>query len=112
MAKITLNIYADDRETIEKQYTAEGYDLTMGTLEDFVQLIDIDRLNDPNELAKMILKAYGQVKDLLQDVFHGAITDEHWRRVRISDLIFTITQVGHAVLENVRILSQGNARRA
>lgn len=112
MASITLNIYAADRETIEKQYTADGYELTMGTLEDFVQLIDIDRLNDANELAKMILKAYGQIKDLLQDVFRGQITEEHWRRVRISDLIFTITQIGHAVLDNVRILSQGNARRA
>ena len=39
MATLSLNIYAaDDRNKIEKTYTAESYDLMFGTVEDLKQL--------------------------------------------------------------------------
>ena len=113
MATITLNIYsATDKKQIEKTYTAEGYDLMMGTLEDFVSIIDIDKLKDNAEAAKMIAQAYGQLKPLIRDVFGGNPTEEEWRRVKVSDLLETVMQIASAVLENLRIINRGNARRA
>lgn len=113
MGKITLDIYsASERDKVEKTLTAEGYDLRMGTLEDFIQLFDLDKINDPGALAKMITGAYSQVKELLRDVFAGELTEEDWRRVRFTDLLNVITQIGGAVLEQLKILSRGNARRA
>lgn len=114
MGQIILNIYADnkDPQKITKTLTAEGYDLRMGTLEDFITLFDLEKMEDPQALAKMILSAYTQVKDLLCDVFHGELTAEDWRAVRLTDLLTVVTQIGGAVLEQLRILSRGNARRA
>lgn len=114
MGQILLNIYADKEnpQAITKTLTAEGYDLRMGTLEDFIQLFDLEKMEDPQALAKMILGAYNQLKDLLRDVFHGELTESDWRSVRFSDLLTVVTQIGGAVLEQLKILSRGNARRA
>lgn len=114
MGQIYLNIYADneDPQKITKTLTAEGYNLRMGALEDFITLFDLEKMEDPQALAKMILSAYNQVKDLLCDVFHGELTPEDWRAVRFTDLLEVITQIGRAVLDQLKILSRGNARRA
>lgn len=114
MGQIYLNIYADneDPQKITKTLTAEGYNLRMGALEDFITLFDLENMEDPQALAKMILSAYNQVKDLLCDVFHGELTPEDWRAVRFTDLLEVITQIGRAVLDQLKILSRGNARRA
>ena len=114
MGQISLNIYADKEnpQAITKTLTAEGYDLRMGTLEDFIQLFDLEKMEDPQALAKMILGAYNQLKDLLRDVFHGELTESDWRAVRFSDLLTVVTQIGGAVLAQLKILSRGNARRA
>ena len=114
MGQIYLNIYADNEnpQKITKTLTAEGYNLRMGALEDFIQLFDLEKMENPQELAKMILSAYNQVKDLLCDVFHGELTPEDWRAVRFTDLLEVITQIGRAVLDQLKILSRGNARRA
>ena len=114
MGQIYLNIYADneDPQKITKTVTAEGYNLRMGALEDFITLFDLEKMEDPQALAKMILSAYNQVKDLLCDVFHGELTPEDWRAVRFTDLLEVITQIGRAVLDQLKILSRGNARRA
>ena len=56
---ISLKVYAkDDKRKVEKEYTAEGYELMLGTVEDFMKIIDIDKLGDSGEVAKMIAKGY------------------------------------------------------
>ena len=42
---ITLKIYEkEDKHKVEKTYTAQGYDLMLGTVEEFMRIIDIDKL--------------------------------------------------------------------
>lgn len=107
MATISLNIYKkEDKTKLEKTYTAEGYDLMLGTVEDFMQIIDIDKINDNIELAKMVLKGYGQLKPLVMDIF-PALTDDEFRRIKVNDLINTISQMGTSVLENLDLLKSG-----
>lgn len=112
MAQITLNIYGKDKKTVEKTYTAEGYDLMMGTLEDFVQIIDIDKAANEADVAKMIMGAYGQIKLLIRDVFGDGPTEEEWRSVKFNDVIATVMQIATAVLDNLKLVSRGNAPRA
>ena len=74
--QITLNIYNKQKEIV-KTHTAEGYDLMMGTIEDFMDIIDVEAINDTTALAKMVIKGYKQIKPLMQDIF-PELTDEEW----------------------------------
>lgn len=108
MATISLKITSkEDKKKVEKFYTAEGYDLMLGTVEDFMDIIDIDKLGNNIELAKMVLKGYGQLKPLIMDIF-PELTDEEYKRIKVNDLISTISQVGKSVIENLDILKSGN----
>ena len=105
---ITLDIYnVLDNTKIEKTYTAEGFKLMLGTVEDFMSIIDIDKLGDNIELAKMVVKGYGQIKPLLMDIF-PELTDDEYRRVSIDGLVSTIGQIGRSIVEGLDILKQGN----
>lgn len=109
---ISLNIYrADDKSKIEKTYKTDSYDLMFGTVEEFMRIIDLDKINDNAEVAKMVTKGFGQIKPLLHDVF-PELTDEELKRTKVSDLIQTILQIAVAVTENLRELNSGNLRRA
>ncbi len=108
MATISLKITSkEDKKKVEKFYTAEGYDLMLGTVEDFMDIIDIDKIGNNIELAKMVLKGYGQLKPLIMDIF-PELTDEEYKRIKVNDLISTISQVGKSVIENLDILKSGN----
>lgn len=108
MATISLNIYkAEDKTQIEKTYTAEGYNLMLGTIEDFMAIIDIDKLDNNIEIAKMVMSGYSQIKPLIKDIF-PELSDDEFRRVKLDDLIRTILQVGTSVVENLNELKSGN----
>lgn len=108
MATISLKITSkEDKKKVDKIYTAEGYDLMLGTVEDFMDIIDIDKIGNNIELAKMVLKGYGQLKPLIMDIF-PELTDEEYKRIKVNDLISTISQVGKSVIENLDILKSGN----
>lgn len=107
MATISLKITSkEDKKKVDKFYTAEGYDLMLGTVEDFMDVIDIDKLGNNIELAKMVLKGYGQLKPLIMDIF-PELTDDEYRRIKVNDLIATVSQIGKSVLENLDILKSG-----
>lgn len=107
MATISLKITSkEDKKKVDKFYTAEGYDLMLGTVEDFMDIIDIDKLGNNIELAKMVLKGYGQLKPLIMDIF-PELTDDEYRRIKVNDLIATVSQIGKSVLENLDILKSG-----
>lgn len=107
MATIKLDIYSEkDKTKVEKTYTADGYDLMLGTVEDFMEIIDLDKLDDNMEVAKMVVKAYGKIKPLLKDIF-PELTDSEFKRVKVPDLVLTIIQLGNAVLESLNTLNKG-----
>ena len=110
---IALNVYAkDDKNKVEKVYQVEGYDLMLGTVEDFMKVIDVDKLGDNVEIAKMVVQGYGKIKPLLFDVFPG-ITDEELNRVKVAELVQTIMQIGFAIADSLKELGTAkNVRRA
>lgn len=112
MGEITLNIYKENNKNeIEKTYRAEGYDLMLGTVEDFMNILDLDNLNNNVEVAKMVVKGYSQIKPLLKEVF-PEITDEEFKRIKVTDLVNTIVQIGISIVESLKELKPGNPMRA
>ena len=109
---ISLKVYAkNDKKVVEKTYETEGYDLMLGTVEEFMRIIDIDKLGDSMEVAKMIVKGYGQLKPLLMGVF-PEITDEELNRTKVNELVQTVIQIGLSIGESLKELGSGNAKRA
>lgn len=108
MATLKLNIYsAEDKQKIEKTYTAESYDLMLGTVEDIMQLIDVDKMTDNKAITAMVVKGYSKVKPFIKDVFNG-VTDEELNRVKVKELIPAFIDICKSILEDMDILKSGN----
>lgn len=109
---IELKIYCkNDKNKVEKILQAEGYDLMLGTVEDFMRIIDVDKLDNSVEVAKMIVKGYSKLRPLLRDVFPD-VTDEELDCVKVSEMVQTIVQIGIAIADSLKELKSGNVRRA
>ena len=110
MTELKLNIYKNQHE-IEKTFTASGYDLMLGTCEDVMNIIDIDKLNDNAAVAMMVVKGYGMLKPLLKDIFEG-LTDEDLKGIKVKELIPLFLDVCHNIVESLGILQEGNLQGA
>ena len=108
MATIFLNIYsAEDKNKVEKTYTAESYDLMLGTVEDLMQLIDVDKMTDNMAITRMVVKGYGKLKPFIKDVFPG-VTDEELQRVKVKELIPTFVQIFASIVDGLDLIKTGN----
>lgn len=84
--ELKLNIYNNNGKIIEKTYTAETFDIMFGTVEDLLNIIDLEKLNNDAEIAKLIIKAIPLLKPLLKEVFDG-VTNDELRRTKIKELL-------------------------
>ena len=78
-----------------------------GTVKDFMSIIDLDKLDDKNEVAKMIMKGYDQIEPLILDIF-PELLEEELRRTGVDDIISVIIQTGQAIAESLNILKSKN----
>lgn len=83
---LILNVYNPETKLVDKQYTADTVDIMFGTIEDLIEVIDVDNLNDDMELAKLVLMSIKKIKPLLKEVFTG-LTDEELKNTKIKELI-------------------------
>lgn len=101
---ISLNIYGEGKK-IEKTYSVDSYDLMYGTVEDFVSIIDFDKVDDQKELTKMIINGLGKLKPLLKDVF-PEITDEELKRTKVSEMVACIMEIASSVADSLSHIGQ------
>lgn len=102
MANIQLNIRdSKDKNKIAKTLTADGYNLMMGTVDDFMEIIDLDKIDDEKEVIKMVLKSYKQLKPLIKDIFTD-LEDDDYRNISVGDLVAVIPQIGLSIIENIK----------
>ena len=105
---LKLNIY--EKRKVIKTYTAETYDLMFGTVEDLLDVIDIDNIQADNrtELLKAVAKVLAHsmdiVKPLLKDVFEG-LTDEELRNTKISEIVDALSNI---VTYSINQIMKGN----
>lgn len=101
MATISLNIYKkENKNEVEKTYTAESYDLMLGTVEDIMEVIDVDKMTSNEEIAKVVVKLYPMLKPFIKDVFPG-ITDDELNRVKIKELVPTFITICKQIIEDL-----------
>ncbi len=87
--ELKLNIY--EKKKIIKTYTAETYDLMFGTVEDLLELINIDNLQSGSDVeiiklvGNVIVKGMNIIKPLFKDIFEG-LTDEELKCTRINEM--------------------------
>lgn len=108
--ELKINIY--NKKEITKTYTNDTYDLMFGTIEDFMDLINVDELKtgDDKEIivlvGKAIPKGMGTIKALLKDVFEG-MTDEELKHTKVKEITkvlvniikSSITEIGKGIDE-------------
>ncbi len=112
MATIELKIYkADNKNEVEKIHKVDSYDLMLGTIEDILGVVEVDKLNDKMAVANMVLKGYSQLKPFLKDVF-PEVTDDELKRVKAKELVLVFMQIGAAIVESMDLANSGNLMRA
>ena len=85
-----LNIY--EKGQVVKTYEAETADILYGTVEDLIELIDLDKLQNLEskesqlEIGKTILKGVPILMPFLKEIFIG-LTDEELRKTKVKELI-------------------------
>lgn len=105
---LKLNIY--EKRKVIKTHTAETYDLMFGTVEDLLDVMDIDNIQADNrtELLKAVAKVLAHsmdiVKPLLKDVFEG-LTDEELRNTKISEIVDALSNI---VTYSINQITKGN----
>lgn len=107
MATLKLNIYKANKKDIEKTYTAESYELMLGTTEDIMRIIDIDKIDNEAAIAVMVVKCYKQLVPFIKDIFPD-VTDEDLRHVKVKELIALFKDVISQIIEDLGLLQAGN----
>jgi hypothetical protein len=93
---LKLNIY--EKKKVVKTYTAETYDLMFGTVEDLIDLIDLDQLKNGTDaeiiklVGKVIINGMGIIKPLLKDIFEG-LTDEELKKTKVSEISTALVEI-------------------
>lgn len=94
--ELKLNIY--NKKEIEKTYITETYDLMFGTVEDLIQIIDLDKLETGSdaEIIKLVggvvMRGLDIVKPLLKDIFDG-LTDEELKKTKVKEIAAVLVEV-------------------
>lgn len=85
--KYELRIYANDG-SVAKIYTADRFDVRMGTINAIVSILKPEELdlNDTKATGLAIMSAWGQVTPMLIDMFPGLTSDEV-ENVKLSNVI-------------------------
>lgn len=85
----------ENKREIEKTYTAEGYDLPFGVIDNILNTLDFDKLGEGEldmSLGMAILKNLKEVKPLMLDIFEG-LTEKELSRVATSKLVPIIFKI-------------------
>ena len=109
---LELNIYKTENgvKTIEKTYRASTYDLMFGTVEDFLNLINVGEATADADLNKILIKNVGkcfdQIKPLLKEVFPG-LTDDELSRTKVKEIVTVLMIIFKNALAWIESLSDG-----
>jgi hypothetical protein len=107
---LILNIYDKETKAIDKTYTAETVDIMFGTVEDIIEVIDLDKLNDNMAWAKVIGVAIKQLRPLLKEVFDG-LTDEELKCTKIKELIPLFKEIFKFMMNEINDLGGGTTKK-
>lgn len=91
-----LDIY--ENKNIVKTYETDKYSLMFGTIQEFIEIINLDELKSTSEeeIGNLVLKAIPNsidlISHLMKDIFNE-LTDEELKNVRLKDIATVIIEV-------------------
>lgn len=107
--ELKLNIYKTQRE-IEKTYTADTYDIMMGTVEDLLNALDLDALmghqgatSAAMAAGKLVSGGKDILHPLLKDIFPG-LTDEELRHTKAKEVLAVVVGLTGFSMDEIKAL--------
>jgi hypothetical protein len=79
----------------------------LGTVEDLMQLIDVDSMTDNLAIVRAVGKSYKKLKPFIKDIFPG-VTDDELNRVKVKELIPVFVQVFKSIGDDLDLIKKGN----
>ena len=108
--ELKLNIYKSQKE-VAKTYVAQDYEVMYGTVEDLLDLLDLEALNsDAGKEALLaavsrILKSRKDViNPLMKDIFPG-LTEHEMRRAKVREVLDVIVGLTGFSLDQIKSLT-------
>lgn len=108
--ELKLNIYKSQKE-IEKTYITQDYAVMYGTVEDLLDLLDLEALTNTDNsdgviaaVTRLINSRKDIINPLLKDIFDG-LNDEELRRTKAVEVIGVIVGLTGFSLEQLRGLA-------
>lgn len=96
--ELKLNIYDDDMKEVVKTYKTETFDIRTGSVEDLLDLIDVDNFTSVSDAViikaalKLVSKGFVSIKDILKTVFKG-LSDEEIKNTKMTELVNVIVGI-------------------
>lgn len=112
--ELKLNIYKSQSE-IEKTYTAQDYDVMYGTVEDLLDLLDLEALTGSDNdgiiraVSRLIRSRADVINPLLKDIFHG-LTDDELRRTKTKEIVGVIVGLAGFSIDQVKTFFRSRRR--
>lgn len=109
--ELKLNIYK--KREVVKTYTSSTYDLELGTVEDFINIIDTEKLLSGDSdaefvgaVASLVTKGFPQLKPLLLDVFDG-LTESELRHTRVPEVVRVLIDIVKYSVDEIKLMATG-----
>lgn len=91
MEKLVLTI-KDTKGKVVKEIEAHTFELSFGTINNLMELLDINEESSAFEVLRKVSTAWKEVTGILNEVFPGVEKDE-WKLVKINDLMPLVLQI-------------------
>lgn len=108
--ELKLNIYKNQSE-IEKTYTTQDYAVMYGTVEDLLDMLDLEALTNAENtdgvisaVSRILKSRKDVINPLLFDIFPG-LTEDELRRTKAVEIIGVIVGLTGFSLEQLRGLA-------
>lgn len=89
--QLKLNIYKNGQ--VEKTYEAGEFDIMFGTVEDLIDLLDMDKLGKGTSdmefvtaIVRVVAGGKDKLKEILKEIF-PELTDDEMKRVKVKELV-------------------------
>lgn len=115
MQKMELKLHVYDGRKIIRTYTADVFDIELGTLEEIIHALKLENMQsgDLSEIMGAVIRCIDVIRPFLMDLFPGLTQEEarHTRTRNIGEVIqgifawFTLS-MREAIAENKKKLSQ------
>lgn len=114
--EIKINVY--DKSQVIKTYTVNDFDLSMGTIEEVVEVFDLDNLatllksNKSTDkvglieaVGRMVQGSFSTTKNLLLEVF-PEMTEEEFKKTKLKEVILVIKNL---IMYSISVIGLANS---